>query len=115
MIKIKSIPVGYPAIQANSINIRIMPFQTTDTSCNTYYELFETKTVITKETTVKTVIDEETKNMSVVNEETEIETEVKTKIADGNIPITEEQYALWGDDNTYIEDIVLASLQLERL
>jgi len=81
MIQIKPISVGYPAKQANGINIRIMPFQTNAVSCSTYYEL---------------VNDLET-------------------LADGNSPITEEQFALWGENNTYIENIVLTNLSLERL
>ena len=39
MIQIKPIPVGYPTKEANCISIRVLPFQTTATSCNTYYEL----------------------------------------------------------------------------
>lgn len=39
MIPIKPISVGYPAKEANCISIRVLPFQTTATSCNTYYEL----------------------------------------------------------------------------
>jgi hypothetical protein len=35
-------------------------------------------------------------------------------ISDGNIPITEEEYALWGDTNDSLEDIVLGKLNLER-
>lgn len=38
-----------------------------------------------------------------------------TVVASGNCPISEEQYALWADDNTYIENIVIAFLGLERV
>ena len=36
-------------------------------------------------------------------------------LAEGNSPITEEQFTAWGNDNAYIENIVLANLNLERL
>lgn len=93
MIKIKEIPVGYPAKYANVITVRLMPFQTTAVNCSTYYQLFS----VTK------VTDENGK-----------ETETKVKLAEGNCPITNEQYANWGADNTYIEDCVLLNLGLER-
>ena len=90
MIQIQPMPVGYPARQANGINIRVMPFQTNAIDCSTYYQL------------VNTTIDEEGKE-TIIN------------LADGNSPITPEQFTLWGEDNAYIEDIVLANLSLERL
>ena len=98
MIKIKNIPVGYPAKEANGIKIRVMPFQTSATSCSTYYELVNiTETSATDENGKETI-----------NET------VKT-LADGNSPITEEQFTSWGNDNVYIEDVVIANLGLERL
>lgn len=84
MIQIKPIPVGFPAKEANAISVRLMPFQTTAKDCSTYYELFA------------------------VSEDS------KEKLAEGNCPITEEQYANWGADNAYIEDCVLKALGLER-
>lgn len=94
MIQIKEIPVGYPAKQANTIAIRLLPFQTTDTSCSTYYELIA-NTLIT---------DEEGRTTGSFE-----------VLASGNIPITEEQFLNWGSDNTYIENIILTNLSLERL
>jgi hypothetical protein len=44
----------------------------------------------------------------------EVSTEEGETLANGNCPISEEQYALWADDNTYIEDIVIAFLGLQR-
>lgn len=35
-------------------------------------------------------------------------------LANGNIQLSEEQYSNWGDDNTYLEDIVLKELGIER-
>lgn len=97
MVKIKPIPVGYPSQEANGINIRVMPFETNAISCSTYYELVNiTETIIT---------DDEGKET--VNETTK-------QLADGNSPITPEQFADWGRDNEYIENIVLANLSLER-
>lgn len=94
MIKIKSIPVGYPSQEANGINIRIMPFQTNATNCSTYYELLSVVTVISEEGG---------------------EREVVKSLADGNSPITTEQFSEWADDNEFIENIVLENLGLERL
>ncbi len=36
-------------------------------------------------------------------------------LADDNINLTEEEYTNWGQDNTYIEDLVLEKLGLIRL
>jgi len=33
----------------------------------------------------------------------------------GKIQLTEEQYSNWGDDNTYLENIVIEELKIERL
>jgi hypothetical protein len=93
MIRIKPIPVGYPAQEANGISIRVMPFQTSAVDCSTYYQLV---------------------NITVVINEEEQETETIKNLADGNSPITPEQYADWGSDNEYIENIVLENLGLER-
>lgn len=44
----------------------------------------------------------------------EVSTEEGKVLTAGECPITEEQYANWGSDNTYIEDIVISYLGLER-
>jgi hypothetical protein len=44
----------------------------------------------------------------------EVSNEQGKVLAKGECPITEEQYANWGVDNTYIEDIVILNLGLER-
>lgn len=93
MIKINEIPVGFPAKMANGIMIRVMPFQTNAVNCSTYYELTNTIEVIDSEEVVSNI------------------TEV---LANGNIFITDEQFLNWGSENTYIEDIVLTNLGLER-
>lgn len=35
-------------------------------------------------------------------------------LASGNVAINEEQYKEWADDNTFIENIVLETLKLNR-
>jgi hypothetical protein len=82
MIQIKPISVGFPNITpATQILIRPIINSTTDTSCNTYWELFNSD---------------------------------GKQLANGNEPINEEEYALWGGDNSDLENIVLKKLNLER-
>jgi hypothetical protein len=81
MIKIKPIQLGLPAEEGVKIWIRPIINSTTDTSCNSYYE----------------VLSVENRNL-----------------ACGSIFINEENYALWADDNTFIEEIVLNELGLVR-
>jgi hypothetical protein len=44
----------------------------------------------------------------------EVQAETGEQLANGNIELTEDQYAEWGDDNAFIEDIALTNLGLER-
>ena len=44
----------------------------------------------------------------------EIFSEQGASLANGNVPISEEDYAKWSDDNTFIEDVVLKHLGLRR-
>lgn len=44
----------------------------------------------------------------------EIMDENNNVLANGNTPLDEVEYAQWGADNTSLEDIVLAKLNLER-
>jgi hypothetical protein len=82
MIQIKPIAVGFPNITpATKILIRPIINSTTDTSCNTYWEL-----------------------LSVDGKQ----------LANGNQPINEDEYSLWGGDNSDLENIVLNKLNLER-
>lgn len=80
MVQIKESNCGVLGI-ATQIEIKILPFATTDVSCGTYYRL----------------ADADGKSM-----------------AEGNIALTEEEFANWGEDNSYVEDIVLDKLGLER-
>ncbi|MGL4384476.1 MAG: hypothetical protein ACRCS4_04150, partial [Flavobacterium sp.] len=43
----------------------------------------------------------------------EIHSENKV-VETGNAPITKEQYDNWGTDDTYIENVLLTHLQIER-
>ena len=90
MIEIKSIPVGYPAKEANLLKVTILSFSTSSTNCCTFYELFS-----------KTINE---------NEETNFE-----KLAEGNYYLTDDEYNLWSDDNKIVEDAVLNHLSLERI
>lgn len=82
MIEIKPIELGLPRKTGVKILIRPIIASTTDTSCNTYFEVQDENGQI---------------------------------LTNGNVPITEEQYAGWGEDNAYLENIVLNELGLERL
>jgi hypothetical protein len=44
----------------------------------------------------------------------EVRTENSQRLAEGNINLTEEEFARWGFNNTYIEDIALEKLGLTR-
>jgi hypothetical protein len=81
MINIKPIECGFPKENATQILIRPIINSTTDTTCNTYWELLNTE---------------------------------GKQLANGNEPINEDEYALWGGDNSDLENIVLKKLNLER-
>ena len=98
-IKIKPITLGLPSKTANRIMIRPIIGSTKDLSCNTYYEVISQESASTP---------------SSVEGESDIVRITSTVIATGICPINEQQYATWADDNTYIEDIVIAYLGLER-
>lgn len=36
------------------------------------------------------------------------------RLAEGNLQLSEEEFAAWGQDNAYIEDLTLAKLSLVR-
>ena len=91
MIQIKPILVGLPQQEANGIIIRPIIDTTTAINCNTYYEV------------VSGVFEED------------VEANSYLVLANGNYAINESQYAAWGKDNSFIENIVLKGLGLERL
>jgi hypothetical protein len=91
MIQIKPILVGLPQQEATAVVIRPIIDTTTAIECNTYYEVVSV----------------------VFNEEGQVSG--GAVLASGNYPINEEQYAAWGADNSFIENIVLSGLGLERL
>lgn len=82
MIQIKTVNAGFPSEEATQLLIRPLINSTTDTSCNTYWELLNSDNKV---------------------------------LADGNLPITEEEYILWDATNESLENIVLNKLNLERL
>ena len=99
MIKIKPISLGLPTKQANMLFVRPIINSTSDTSCNTYYEVIAVETKSTPNS---------------IEGEPDTTSTSSTVMATGNCPINEEQYTAWADDNSYIEDIVIAYLGLER-
>jgi hypothetical protein len=78
--KIEPITIGIGKV-ADSVSVRVITFQTTDKTCQLYYQLFD---------------------------------ECKKPIDDGNLTVNEEEFALWGKDNLYIEDLALGKLGLTR-
>lgn len=93
MIEIKKIPVGFPAKQAELISIRILPFQTTDLSCGIYYQLFS-KTISSDENLEEIIFTEQ--------------------LAEGNLQLSEDEFAAWDNTMSYVEDLILLKLQLIR-
>lgn len=94
MIQINPISVGFPPKQANGITIRTMPIPTDAVSCSTYYELFS----------VTTSVDEEG-----------LESETVEKLTEGNSDLSEEQFAAWGQEMSYVEDVVLINLGITKV
>lgn len=99
MINIKPISLGLPTKQANRLFVRPIINSTTDTSCNTYYEVVAEETIVVP---------------SQIPGEPDTTGTTSIVLTTGNVPITEEQYTAWAADNTYLEDIVLTYLGLER-
>jgi len=99
MINIKPISLGLPSKQGNRLLVRPIINSTTDTSCNTYYEVIAEETI-----SIPSLVDggPDTKSIAL------------TILATGNVPINNLQYTGWAEDNKYIEDIVIAFLGLER-
>lgn len=93
MISIQKIPVGFPAKQAELISIRLLPFQTTDLSCSIYYQLFS-KTTTTVEDAEDTISTEQ--------------------LAEGNLHLSEDEFAAWDNTMTYVEDLIINKLGLTR-
>lgn len=93
MISIQKIPVGFPAKQAELISIRLLPFQTTDLNCSVYYQLFS-KTVTSNDNVEDTIFTEQ--------------------LAEGNLHLSEDEFAAWDNTMTYIEDLILSKLSLIR-
>jgi hypothetical protein len=98
-VAIKPIPLGLPVKMANRIMIRPIISSTQALDCNTYYE------VVSRTVTIAPNPEEGGEPIETVSREV---------LATGNFAITEDQYLSWGADNSFIEDIVIAALGLER-
>jgi len=73
-------PIKFPLNQgtATEMSVLILNFETSATTCTTYYEL-----------------------------KTEATEEVPSKVlSNGNYTLTEEEFAAWGNDNTWVETCV---------
>jgi hypothetical protein len=80
-------PIEFPILgTANDMIVRILPFEMDDTTATTYYELRE-------------VTD-------VTNEEGEVTGKTTKMITNGNYQLTEEEFAAWGQDNSYVVECV---------
>lgn len=95
MIQITPFSVGFPVQkEANHIFIKPLISSTTADKCSTYWELLKVVEVIEEDIVVRKEI---------------------TLILKGNTDISPEEYALWADDNKYLENLVLTKLGLTRL
>jgi hypothetical protein len=97
MIAIKEISVGFPAKQANGINVSVITFKSDAITVNTYWQMFDNVIV--------TVIDKDDKEIQEVQ---------STLLVDGNYQLTEAEYKSWGNNNVVVENAVLNSLGLTR-
>ena len=78
MAKIQPIVFPLNAGTATEMSVLILNFQTDATTCTTYYEL-----------------------------KSEATEEVPSKVlSNGNYTLTEEEFAAWGEDNTWVETCV---------
>lgn len=107
MIKITPILVSVPQVYATHILIKPDIKSTTDTNCDIDWQLFNV---------VENVVGQRESGLDANNNPIMIDVvDKKTKfILKNNIKLTEQEYELWADDNTYIEDLVLTKLGLTR-
>ena len=71
-------PVVFPfAGTATTLDVKILPFNTSDSTCGTYYQLL---------------------------------TDTGVQCIQGNYYLTDEQFQNWGQDNSYIDELVAASI-----
>ena len=78
MAKIQPIVFPLNAGTATEMSVLILNFETSATTCTTYYEL---KTEATEEVPAKV-------------------------LSNGNYTLTEQEFAEWGNDNTWVEQCV---------
>jgi hypothetical protein len=72
-------PIKFPLNQgtATEMSVLILNFETTATTCTTYYEL---------------------------------KTDESTVLTNGNYTLTEDEFAVWGEDNTWVENCVAQAI-----
>jgi len=103
-MRIKNITLGIPQKVCSHLSIRPMIEDLDATSCNTYVQVFDkTTTVIPK------VLDEQ--GNVITPAETRVEKIVEWT---GNVPLTDEEYALCRNNKTLMEDYVIGKLGFER-
>ena len=97
MIKINEVPVGFPAVLANALEVSVMTFKSDSLTANTYWQLFSN--------VIFNSVDAQGKDIE------ELQT---TFLADGNYELTESEYKGWARDNVVVENAVLNNLGLTR-
>lgn len=103
-MRIKNITLGIPQRVCSHLSIRPIIDDLDATSCNTFVQVFD-KVV----TNIPAVLDPQGVEITPATTSTE-----KVVCWTGNVPITEEQYALCKNNNTLMENYVIAYLGLER-
>lgn len=96
-MRIKNITLDIPQRVCSHLSIRPIVENIDALSCNTYVEVFDKEVQKAVVEGVEIVVSEK-----------------KTVCWTGNVPITEEQYALCKNNKTLLEDYVCAYLGLER-
>ena len=77
MAKIQPIVFPLNAGTATEMTVLILNFETSATTCTTYYEL---------------------------------KTDESTVLTNGNYTLTEDEFAVWGEDNTWVENCVAQAI-----
>ena len=103
-MRIKNITLGIPQRVCSHLTIRPIIDDIDATSCNTYIQVFD-KVV----TNIPAVLDEQGNITTPASQQVE-----KIVCWEGNVPITEAQYALCWNNKTLMEDYVIGKLGLER-
>jgi hypothetical protein len=107
MIKITPFLVGFPTQEeANCLEISPEIKSTTDVCCRANWSLYNSSKHFEKRFQG---FDDENKPVLL-----DVEVEKKKILFSGTVEITESEYALWGADNTVIEDVVMIKIGVTR-